>query len=243
MNFYHADIDRYRTDVNESSISLILRHQGLWALGVYRFFHPLVTHKNGLVSKIARLFGFLSYKWIEIVSGISLNPRTVVGPGLYIGHFGNIIIHPNAKIGSNCVIMHGVTIGNSGKVNDSELHVPHLGNRVYVGTGAVVTGFVTLGDDCVVGANAVVNKSLSPRAVALGAPAEVVSHKGSFQYVHYRGMDEDEERLASLKLAKQAATQALVETQPLHNSDSAHNMGHAKPRDTATMQATMGSNP
>jgi serine O-acetyltransferase len=232
MNLYQADIDRYRSDDNESDLSLILRHQGLWALGVHRLFHPLVTHQKPLVRKLAKPVGFIASKWIEIIAGIALNPRTSIGAGLYLGHFGGIIIHPDAKIGSNCVIMQGVTIGNSGKVSDPSHHAPQLGDRVYVGTGAVVTGYITLGDDSVVGANAVLNKPLEARAVAVGAPAQVVSHKGSFQYIHYRGMDEDQERLESLKRAKHAEAQALIQTQPLPNK-----------RDTATMYATMGSHP
>jgi serine O-acetyltransferase len=229
MRPYQADIDRYRTSANESSLSLILRHQGLWALGVHRFFHPLVTSNNLLIRKLGKMVGFVASKWIEIVAGISLNPRTEVGAGLYIGHFGNIIIHPDVIIGHHCVIMQGVTIGNSGRVKDASHHVPQLGNRVYVGTGAVITGTVTLGNDCVVGANAVVNKSLPARAVAMGAPAEVISYKGSFQYIHYSGMDDDEERIKSFKLARDAVTQARINTKPI--------------RDTATMRATMGSQP
>lgn len=219
MRPYQADIDRYRTSAYESSLSLVLRHQGLWALGVYRFFYPLVTNRNPLVRKLGKLFGFFASKWIEIVAGISLNPRTEIGIGLYLGHFGGIIIHPDVKIGHHCVIMHGATLGNSGKAKDLPEHVPHLGNRVYIGTGAVVAGYVVLGNDCVVGANSVVNVSLPPRSVAMGAPARVVGHKGSFAYIHYSGMDEDEERIESLRLAKQAAAQARLETKPNHHID------------------------
>jgi serine O-acetyltransferase len=229
MSPYQADIDRYRTSANESSLSLVLRNQGLWALGVHRFFHPLVTSSNATVRKLAKVFGYLASKWIEIVASIALNPATEIGSGLYIGHFGGVIIHPDVKIGHHCVIMQGVTIGNSGKVKDLPHHVPQLGNRVYIGTGAVVTGYITLGNDCVVGANAVVIRSLAPREVAMGAPAQVISHKGSFAYIHYSGMDEDEERIESLRLAKQTGTLARTSTKSI--------------RDTATMTATMGSQP
>lgn len=232
MNLYKADIDRYRNAPDESSLSLVLRHQGLWALGVHRLFHPLVTHNKPLVRKVAKPLGFIASKWIEIVAGIALNPRTRIGAGLYLGHFGSIIIHPDAKIGSNCVIMQSVTIGNSGKASDPSHYAPQLGDRVYIGTGAVVTGYITLGDDSVVGANAVLNKPLEARAVALGVPAHVVSHKGSFQYIHYRGMDDDHERLESLKHAKQAEAQAHIQTQSFRDKV-----------DTPTMYATIGSHP
>jgi serine O-acetyltransferase len=64
-----------------------------------------------------------------------------------------------------------------------------------------VLGAIEIGDDAVVGANAVVNRSLEARAVAVGVPASVVSHRGSFDYVAYNGMLDDPEREASLALA------------------------------------------
>ncbi len=62
-------------------------------------------------------------------------------------------------------------------------------------------GAVEIGDDAVVGANAVLNRSLDARAVAVGAPATVISHRGSFAYVAYNGMQDDPERLKSMALA------------------------------------------
>lgn len=68
----------------------------------------------------------------------------------------------------------------------------------YVGPGACLFGPITIGDDVAVGANAVVTQSLPDGAVALGIPAQIVSRKGSFDYVPYLGMEADAVRTANL---------------------------------------------
>jgi len=58
-----------------------------------------------------------------------------------------------------------------------------------------------VGDDAAIGANAVVTKSIPERAVVAGVPARVTGHRGSFLYVQYLGMENDPERLRSLRAA------------------------------------------
>jgi serine O-acetyltransferase len=135
-------------------------------------------------------------KFMEIVTGISLPPECFVGEGLYIGHFGTVIISPSSRIGSNCNLSQGVTLGFGGR-GEKGGH-PTIGNRVYIAANAVVVGNITVGDDAVIGAGAVVTKSVSPRAVIVGNPAQVSSYKGSFDFIRYDGMEHDPARIASL---------------------------------------------
>lgn len=113
--------------------------------------------------------------------GIDIPYNTSIGPGLYIGHFGGIVISHKAKIGMNCNINHGVTIGSTygGKHPGS----PVIGNRVYLGPGSKIMGAVTIGNDVAVGANAVVTESVPDKAVVVGIPGKIVSFKGSKNYV------------------------------------------------------------
>lgn len=55
--------------------------------------------------------------------GFQISPATQIGEGLYIGHFGTIVINGRAKIGENCNIAHSVTIGqaNRGKLKGYQL--------------------------------------------------------------------------------------------------------------------------
>jgi serine O-acetyltransferase len=107
----------------------------------------------------------LGYPLVRVYSGLELSPRTEVGPGLYVAHFGPSVIHPDAVIGRNLTIMHGVTIGASAT------GVPRLGDNVGIGTGAVIIGSVTIGDNVNIGANAVVTRSVDSHCTVVGIPA------------------------------------------------------------------------
>jgi serine O-acetyltransferase len=113
-------------------------------------------------------------------------------------------------MGRNCTISHGVTLGQ-GLVDDSpaDADTPVIGDRVWMGPGAVIAGPILVGSDAAVGANSVVLRDVPPRGVVLGVPARVVSHKGSFAQVYYRGMNDDPERRAALE-----DPQALTEADP-----------------------------
>ena len=200
LSDFLEDVDRYRLKPR-SRLGVIAFNQGLWACAVYRFFQPLVRHRRPGVRRIAHLASIPAKKWIEVVAGISLPAQCEIGPGLYISHFGNVIVSPRARLGRNCNLGHGVTIGSGGRGEKDGANlegVPVIGDRVYVGPGACLFGPIRVGHDASVGANAVVTHSLQDRDVAVGVPARVVSHKGSFDYVHYRGMESDPERTASL---------------------------------------------
>jgi serine O-acetyltransferase len=196
-----ADVDRYRIRPRPR-LAVILLSQGLWASAVYRFFYPLVRSRSRGVRRISHLLSVFAVKSIEVLAGISLSPEAEVGGGLYIGHFGHVVVNPRARIGRNCNLSPGVVIGSGGRGEEEgrpREGVPVLADRVYVGPGAVIFGPVEIGEDAAIGANAVVTKSVPARAVVAGAPARIVSRKGSFLYVQYRGMENDPDRRRSLR--------------------------------------------
>lgn len=104
--------------------------------------------------------------------GISIEHGADIAPGLYIGHFGGIVVGNGAKVGSDCDISQGVTIGASGE--GERRGSPVIGQRVYVGPGAKLCGPITVGDGARVDANAVVNRDVPAGATAVGIPARVV---------------------------------------------------------------------
>lgn len=106
-------------------------------------------------------------------------PLNTCEKGLSIAHTGNIVINSQAKIGKNCRIHMGVNIGsNKGKA-------PILGDNVYIGPGAKIFGEIEIGNNIIVGANAVVNKScLVDHAVLAGVPAKIVKIDKSEDDVH-----------------------------------------------------------
>jgi len=113
--------------------------------------------------------------------GISIPYNTRIGPGLYIGHYGGIVVNDSVVIGDDCNINHEVTIGV--KYGGRNPGVPVIGDRVYLGPGCKVIGGISLGNDVAVGANSVVVDSVPDFGVAAGVPAKVISSKGSSAYV------------------------------------------------------------
>jgi serine O-acetyltransferase len=116
--------------------------------------------------------------------GISLPPETSIGPGLYIGHHGGIVIHPEVRIGANVNLSHDVTIGLSSR--GDRFGCPTLGNDVYIGPGAKLFGRITIGDRAAIGANAVVTRDVPADRVAVGSPARTLEGSdGSAGYISY----------------------------------------------------------
>lgn len=115
--------------------------------------------------------------------GFSIPPN-VFGPGLAIVHYGTIVVNSAVRVGYDCRIHVGVNIGGKALMvnSDEEAAIlsPQLGDRVYIAPGAKIFGPVKIGDACVIGANAVVNKSFPGFGhVLVGNPAVSISNKGS----------------------------------------------------------------
>ena len=187
----YCDFRRYRVTA-DAALRTIFLTQGFWASSVYRVSRAMVGRAS-----ITRALAALAQKLLEIITGISIPPRCEIGDGLYIGHYGSIILSPEARIGHNCSLAQNVTIGVAGRGEGRG--APTLGNRVFIGAHSVIVGRITIGDDVVVCAGSVVNRSVPARAVVMGNPARVVSYDGSFDYILYDGMDVDPARRASLE--------------------------------------------
>ena len=104
-------------------------------------------------------------------SGIQIPTKAKIGKGFYIGHFGTIIVNPEVEIGENVNIASGVTIG---KTNRGEKKgVPQIGNKVWIGTNAVIVGNIKIGDDVLIAPNAYVNMDIPSNSIVIGNPAVI----------------------------------------------------------------------
>lgn len=131
---------------------------------------------------ILTLIPLLWFKRISIRLGFSI-PLNVFDSGLAIVHYGLLIVNEKARIGKNCRIHAGVNIGASAgfKIDYNERsYAPIIGDNCYIGPGAKLFGPITIGNNCVIGANAVVNKGFLENNVTIaGIPAKIVSQKSS----------------------------------------------------------------
>lgn len=113
--------------------------------------------------------------------GFEIPPNTC-GPGLSIAHRGTIVIHPDARIGANCRLHVDVVIGT--RPGPPPEAVPVIGDNCYIGPGAKIYGAVMLGNNLVVGANSVVNRSFPEGYCTIaGAPARKVSDTPSDEFI------------------------------------------------------------
>lgn len=102
--------------------------------------------------------------------GIEIGPNCF-GKGLQIYH-GSIIVNSLVRAGENCILHGGNCIGNNG----FDKNAPSLGNHVDVGYGATLIGSIQVADDCVIGANALVNKSFTEQgSTIVGIPARKIN--------------------------------------------------------------------
>ncbi len=169
------DLKRYNISENKANIVkaivCLVFTQGVWAIVIYRFGAWVLEIKVPVISNLLKITYFLLNKLIEIVTGISIPANTKIGKGFYIGHFGQIFIHPDSEIGENCNISQGVTIGTRALGRKG---VPKIGSNVYIGSGAKILGDIRMGDNIVVGANAVVIDDIPSNVTVVGVPARVI---------------------------------------------------------------------
>lgn len=120
-----------------------------------------------------------SYKY-----GFQITAITDIGEGLYIGHFGTIVINDRAKIGKNCNIAHGVTIGqtNRGKLKG----VPTIGDYVWIGTGSVIVGNIKIGSNVLIAPNSYVNVEVPDNSLVVGNPCKIISKENPCEdYINF----------------------------------------------------------
>jgi serine O-acetyltransferase len=130
--------------------------------------------RAGPLAAIFRRVNVLRHRFWSVVSGADIPLNSQIGGGLLIPHPNGIVIHPDAKIGVNCLIFQQVTIG----IRDDR-GSPEIGGHVDIGAGAKVLGPVKVGAHARIGANAVVIFDVADGATAVGYGAERTQESGS----------------------------------------------------------------
>lgn len=102
------------------------------------------------------------------------------------GPYGVFISHM-AKIGKNAVIFQHVTIGSNTLMDAVHPGSPSIGNNAYIGAGSKIIGLVTIGDNCRIGANAVVYSDMAANSVAVQAHTRIIQKSNlDNRFVTYR---------------------------------------------------------
>jgi serine O-acetyltransferase len=198
IRLLHSDYRRYRACGDGGWFCVLFLSQGFLAGAHYRVSKYLLSRvKLRPARRALRALLVVSQKMVEVATGICITAECEIGEGFYIGHFGQIFVLKDTPFGRYSIISLGVTFGIGGR--GEKRGCPKIGDRVYLGPNAILFGDITIGDDAAIGAGAVVTKSVPPRGNVLGNPARVVGMEGSFDFIEYDGMDEDPDRLESMR--------------------------------------------
>jgi serine O-acetyltransferase len=172
------DIERYMqldsrngTPTFLEKLRILIDSPGLQAVLVYRFGAWVQrSFQFPLIRYPLKLIYYILQKFCIICWGIHIDAGARLGEGLYIGHFGGVIIGP-VHMGKDCNIAHNVTIGH--RANDGT-NVPQIGNRVWIGTGSLVFGNIHIGDGVSIGPLTVVARNLPANVLVMGNPMRLL---------------------------------------------------------------------
>jgi len=176
MSALRQDVERLRLTYTGSTaravVEALLFDNGFQAVFLYRIARWLKAHRvRFLAPLVARLNLFLT--------GVDINPGAAIGPGLRISHGTGLVIGGAATIGRDALILHAVTVGSLSPGRRGEM--PVIGDRAFLGAGAAVVGGIRIGDDVVVGPNAVVTEDVPDGSRVTSAAGVTVTPRGPRQ--------------------------------------------------------------
>lgn len=123
-------------------------------------------------SEIKYALLFFSYRPLK---SLELTCMQKAGKGLAIWHGYSSVIFCNS-MGEHCSIYQNVTIGR-GRYEGNGTQIPDIGNNVAIYAGAIVVGGVTIGDNCEIGAGAVVTKDVPAHSTVIGNSMKILPGK------------------------------------------------------------------
>ena len=150
-------------------IEPLLYFKGFHALQTYRLAHAL-WHGG------RRDFALYLQSQSSRIFGVDIHPAARIGRGIMFDHATGLVIGETAIVGNDASILHGVTLGGSGK-ESGDRH-PKIGRGVMIGAGAKILGNIEIGDCARVASGSVVLKDVPAKRTVAGVPARIVGLAG-----------------------------------------------------------------
>ncbi len=151
-------------------IEALLFENGYQAVVLHRLAHWCKRHRIPFLGPcFARLGLFLT--------GVDISANAQIGPGLRISHGVGTVIGGFARLGEGALVLHGVTLGSPSEGRVQQM--PTVGDRAFLGAGATLVGAITVGDDVVIGPQAVVTEDIPSGSRVLAAAGITVSRRSS----------------------------------------------------------------
>jgi serine O-acetyltransferase len=136
----------------------------------------VLANSNFLLKMLLPIFMVL-HRINTQYAAMDISWRTNVGPGLALTHGWGVVINPEAVIGKNVTLFHGVTLGRRDRISrngDVNIEYPILEDEVWVGPNAIIVGGVTIGRGSRIAGGAFVVESVPAYSVVVGNPSKIV---------------------------------------------------------------------
>lgn len=146
-------------------------------LFAYNGFHAICLHRvNQFIWNMGlRALARTLANFTRFLTGIEIHPQATIGENLFIDHGIGVVIGQTAIVGDNVIIYHGVTLGGVGHMGQvSGKRHPTIEEGAIIGAGAQVLGDIRIGKHAKIGANSVVTNDIPDYATAIGIPARVI---------------------------------------------------------------------
>ncbi|MDR1416048.1 MAG: serine O-acetyltransferase [Prevotellaceae bacterium] len=142
----------------------------------YKGYHSLELHRvaHRLWLDGQRYLACYIQSRVSQLYGVDIHPAAQIGKGIFIDHATGLVVGETAVIEDNVSILHGVTLGGTGK--ETGRRHPTIKRSCLLGAGATVLGNIVVGEGSVIGAGSVVLHAVPPHSIAAGVPA---THKGN----------------------------------------------------------------
>lgn len=150
-----------------STLEVVFCYPGLHALWLHRIAHFHWLHKMRFGARLLSSFN-------RFLTNIEIHPGAKIGRRFFIDHGAGVVIGETAEIGDDVLIYAGVILGGT-SLEKKKRH-PTIGNRVVIGSSAVVLGAITIEDDVKIGSGSVVVKSVPAGKTVVGIPGRIVDN-------------------------------------------------------------------
>lgn len=147
-------MEEYKSITNLEKYSIVIKF--------YNLERWLWVHGFKFLAKVV-------WRLIYILFSCHIPPTCVLEKGVNIAHGVGIVIHQNSIVGKGTLIYQNVTIGSG--------NGPKIGEGCILGCGCCVLGDIVIGDNCKIGANAVVLKSIPGNSTVVGVPGRVIKNE------------------------------------------------------------------
>ena len=144
----------------------------------FKGFHAIQTHRlaNWSWKNGRKDFALYLQSRSSQVFQTDINPQASMGKGIFLDHATGLVVGATASIGDDVSILHGVTLGGTGK-ETGDRH-PKIGHGVLIGAGATVLGNIVVGVNSRVAAGSLVLKPVPEHVTVAGVPARIVGVAG-----------------------------------------------------------------